>query len=237
MKRASAFVFSLGLAASMHAGTITTFSTLAGFDAAVGATTTETFDVAPECIFLTGALSSSGVSCSGGGSVAPGDIQAGVSFSVPSAGYSESFAIDSGGVLGSNHILDSDLLPHSVAPGSTPLTATFSSPVTGVGFDEFNIDGATTLTAILNFTGGGSATENETLTGAFTQFFGFQSSARDISSIVIDTNGTHYEFAVDNFAFTTSAVPEPKSLLLLAAALAFLGYHSRRRRAASSHAD
>jgi hypothetical protein len=236
MKRASAFVFSLALAASIHAGTITTFGTLSSFDAAVGPTTTETFDVAPQCIFLTGALSSSGVTCSGGGSVAPGDIQSGVSFSVPSAGYSKSFAIDSGGVLGSNHILDSDI-GGRLAPGTTPLTAAFSTAISGVGFEEYNIDGATTLTAILNFTGGGSVTDNETLTGAFTQFFGFESSVRDISSIVIDTNGTHYEFAVDNFAFTTSAVPEPKSLGLLAAALAALGYYSYRRRSASSQAD
>ena len=100
------------------------------------------------------------------------------------------------------------------------------------GFDTDNEMGSL-LTVKFNFVNGNYQNTYTVPTGTFPIFFGFESSAPDIASVVISGNGSSgLGFAVDNFTFgaqAASSVPEPGLLLPLAGAFAFL-YSLRRRR-------
>ena len=223
--------------ASGYAGTITTYANVGAFDTAVGAVSIDTFNL-NNCFYLTGALSStSSFSCSSVGSIASGSVQPGVTYSVPNAAYSTAFAIDSG-LSFSSGFLDANISSANLSAGSAPLTVTFSSPVSAVAWDELNGDlTGYNVSILLNFVGGGSASESGSIAAegnsAADAFFGFQSSAADISSVVIDTNSAHAEFEVDNFTIpltSNASVPEPGQFLPMIGvltALALIRYRSK----------
>jgi hypothetical protein len=81
----------------------------------------------------------------------------------------------------------------------------------------------------------GSTTLNPSVPGTMT-FFGFQSSATDIQSLVITGTGSGFGFALDNFTFTAASggtgVPEPASagLILLGLSLGLLAFRKNLRR-------
>lgn len=223
-----------------QADTVLQYSTVGAFDAAVGPTTTQDFTFAPECFYLTGPLSSAGGACTSvpyaGYALPAGSIQPGVTYSVPAAAYSTAFGIVGGGVLGGLNALGGFVdAAHPV--GSVPLTVTFNGPVSGFALGEYVIDDATSLTVTLHFVGGGSMVETEavsyTVPLSAPLFFGFQSSAQDISSVQIASNGTYADFTLASFAFSAEAAPqtpEPTSVLLVGTAM--LGLLAFRRRLA-----
>jgi hypothetical protein len=204
-----------------HGSTILTYTDRPTFNSAVGATTTETFG-SNTCFPLTAPLNnSSSYSCLPAGTILPG-----ATYSAPIV-PGNSFNIDAGGGF-PTPFLDSLLLGRSV--GSAPLTVTFNSPLSAVGFDTNNLMGSA-FSIQFNFLSG-SSTLNETLSSGSLVFFGFKGSAADIVSVVINGNSSSFGFGVDNFSFgggSTSSVPEPGPFLPVTGALLWLYWFQRRR--------
>ncbi|MGD0013371.1 MAG: PEP-CTERM sorting domain-containing protein [Bryobacteraceae bacterium] len=217
-----------GIAATAYAGSITTFTDRTVFDTAVGPTTTETFG-SQLCFPLTAPLNNaSSYSC-----LPAGTIQLGATYSAPIV-TGNSFNIDSGGGFPTPFL---DSLLEGRAVGAAPLTVTFTSPLAAVGFDTNNIMGSV-LNIEFNFISG-NQTLNPGISGTQLQFFGFQSSAADIVSVVISGNSSGLGFAVDNFSFggaagEASSVPEPSTVLPVTGGLLWLYGSIRRRRCAHS---
>jgi hypothetical protein len=123
--------------------------------------------------------------------------------------------------------LDSLLLGRT----SAPLTVTFTGAVGAVGFDTGFLMGST-FSIQFNFISV-STTLNPSVPGTMT-FFGFQSSATDIQSLVITGTFPDFGFALDNFTFTAASggtgVPEPASagLILLGLSLGLVAFRKRR---------
>ncbi len=224
------------LAGMLSAGNITALSDRSSFDTAVGATTLETFENAPFCNALPGPLNSaSSFNCSIVGSIAPGEIQPGPTYSAPNSAYNKSFLIDRGGVFLGNRVL---VMLAGAGPSGDPLTVTFANPVAAVGFDFFNVLQDSNVQFSVSFTfntPGGGVNIDEPLSTDFSRFFGFQSSKTDITSISIDTNDATYEVALDNFSFggspsgSASATPEPATLFGTLAAIMAGCVRYRRR--------
>lgn len=200
-----------------NAGSITTFSDRSNFNTAVGATplTIEDFTDTSHFPISTGILNSqTNLVVDFGSPIEPGDIEPGVTYSTP-IGTNYSFNIDAlagfdGGFL--DGFFGGD--PNRV------LTVDFDNNISAFGFDT-NYTMGSDFNLTIKFTSGPDFVQNfSTTNSADLGFFGFQSSAADIQTAVIDGNGNGtFAFAVDNFTFT--AVPEPNSAVSVLAFGAF----------------
>ncbi len=211
--------------AGVMAGTVTTYSDRATFNAAVGATTVEDFGPVYRFPISTGVLNSAtNLIVDNGPAITPGLIKPGVTYSVPIDAAS-SFNIDEGGGFVGG-FLDSI--------GSTDLTVTFDGPVRALGFDTNVLMSDFSLT--LNFISGSPLVLQVVGPTSFDlSFFGYQSDAQDIASAVVRWSGrSGFGFVLDNFTFTdpgtSGAVPEPSALSLLGIGLAGFAALSRLRR-------
>lgn len=147
----------------------------------------------------------------------------GVTFSGPVYGMTNDgdtslFPSNGGGVIASNWRYSIS----GISPVG-PMVATFSSPVTRVGFyDETNTADALLVTLFLGVTQTGSFTIANP-NGATVDFFGVQ-DASGFDRIQIDAQSFDNRFlAIDDFRFegnVRSTVPEPSSAALLGIGLA-----------------
>ena len=212
------------------ADAITTYSDRTAFDSAVGSPlTVETFTSSYHYPISTGVLNSStNLIVANGSPILPGDIQPGVTYST-AIGQSFFFNIDEGGGF------DGGFLDGFNQTFPNVLTTTFDAPVTAFGFDTDELMGSSFSIAI-QFLNGPNYTNSFTVPASEgLSFYGFQSSAQDITSAqILGVGGANFSFALDNFTFSQPAVatPEPASLTLLASgffAAGGFGLYRRRR--------
>lgn len=204
------------------AGLITTYSDRVAFDSAVGATTFEDFTSTYHFPIPGGSLSST----SSFGTLAAGDIQAGVVYSSP-VGQGNYFNIDAGGGF-TGGFLD------GFNPSDRDLTITYSPLISAFGFDTNSLMPDFDIT--INFLSDPSYTANFSGIVDMT-FFGFQSTEADIESVVISGNNSFFGFAIDNHAFggqslkrpQLQTVPEPTSFALMGLGIASLLLFRRRK--------
>ncbi|MDB6002253.1 MAG: hypothetical protein JWP52_3952 [Rhizobacter sp.] len=129
-------------------------------------------------------------------------------------------------------LMNGDFLTIGSAFGASgsPLTITFSAAVTSFSLD-FALDDPDNTTA-LSFTtsANGTATGSGSLTAGFRYPEGSLAfSGTPFTSITFQSNAI--DFQLDNLQVTTiAAVPEPESLLLIAAGLPLLAFARRRAR-------
>jgi hypothetical protein len=199
---------------------IGTYSSLSAFNAALGAApmTVEDFTATSHFPITTGILNS--LTNLPGIGIVPGTIQPGVTYST-AIGSGNFFNIDSGGNF-SGGFLDT-------VTGVGPLTITFAAPVGAFGFDTDTIMG-TSLPITINFTTGSPYTNAFVISSGTPAFYGFQSNAANITSVVVGVPGGGaggFTFAIDNFRFTS--VPEPGTIWLMGSGLAILAVLRRRR--------
>ncbi len=210
-----------------QASTITEYFDRASFEAAAGSVQVESFTSTSHIPISTGVLNFATNLPEIG--LFAGDILSGVTYSTlvdSNSGTSNEFNIDAGGQQFDGGFLDALNL------GSfRPLFIAFDNPVKSFGFDT---NGSIGGTGQLLQIGSLSWTLNIPLDDTANHFFGFVSSARDIGNAQLSSNGTSsadtYGFAVDNFTFsqdTMLTVPEPGSLSLAAAGVAFFLWFPR----------
>jgi hypothetical protein len=223
-------IFGIGvvvLAGRSQAGTITSFTDRGTFDTSVGVTATETFGPV-QCFPLTAPLNSaSSYAC-----LSAGTIQPGATYSAPVVA-GNSFNIDAGGGF-PTPFLDSLLLGR----GSAPLTVTFDSPVSAVGFDTDEVVMGDSFSILFNFISGSSSLTPSLASNSNLQFFGFESSAADIQSVTITGTDTLFGFGLDNFSFNGNAsapVPEPATFPLISLALVLFAGTGKLARSRSRH--
>ncbi|MBG1262237.1 PEP-CTERM sorting domain-containing protein [Nostoc commune] len=141
--------------------------------------------------------------------IRPGDIKPGATYSTQ-LGTGFFFNIDAGGGYTGGFL---DAFPSS--DFNRTLTIDFDKNVSAFGFDTNSLMG-NDFDLTIKFSSGESFVQNFLVSNSQSlQFFGFQSDAFDIQSVIIDGNtdrsdGGPFAFALDNFTFTT--VPEPSSL-------------------------
>lgn len=222
VKKLLATFAALSLSAAAHAGSISTFGSLAGYQAAIGAApeTFEDFTSTSHFPITTGVLNSA-TNLPGIG-VVPGTIQAGVTYST-SIGTGNFFNIDAGGGFNGGFL-------DGFEPSNRVLNITFDSAAGAFGFVTNTLMQNFDIT--INFTSGSAYTGNFSVAGGGLEFFGFQSSLQDITSIIVDGNGSFFGFALDDFRFTGASgggqVPEPVGLAFLGfAALLVCGRRKR----------
>ncbi len=166
------------------------------FDAAVGSTTLEDFTDNFHFPISTGILNSAtNLVVTFGSPILPGDIQPGVTYSMP-IGTGQFFNIDAfGGFVGG-------FLDGLKDPEFDPVTIAFDNPVAAFGFDMNQLMGGSfditiQFTSGPDFVGNFPVTQNLSL-----EFFGFQSEQIDIETVIIQGDGTGgFDYAFDNFAF------------------------------------
>ncbi|MEO7086633.1 MAG: PEP-CTERM sorting domain-containing protein [Gemmatimonadaceae bacterium] len=203
---------------------VTQYSDQSAFLTALGGTPTIENFLAGSELFLGSTLNSAS---SYPTFVNPGDIQAGVTYSVASG----SLTIDEGGGF-TGGFLDGPTYPDWSAVG--PLTATFDSPTHGFGFLTNGTAGDNVTVDIYR----GATKTSYTFTGIQSLpgdlFIGFVSDATDITSAVIGGDSDLYTFAVDDFTFlpaaSTTSTPEPATFGLLATGLVGIAGIARRRK-------
>jgi len=175
---------------------LNTFDDRTAFDAAVGSTTLEDFTDTFHFPISTGILNSdTNLVVVFGPPILPGDIQPGVTYSMP-IGTGNFFNIDAfGGYVGG-------FLDGIKNPQFEPVTITFDNPLAAFGFDTNQLMGLSfditiQFTSGPDFVGNFPVTQNLSL-----EFFGFQSEQSDIETVIIQSDGTSsFDYAFDNFAF------------------------------------
>lgn len=161
-----------------------------------------------------------------GSPIRPGDIKPGATYSTPREN-GLFFNIDAGGGY-SGGFLDG----FNSSNFNRTLTVNFDKNVSAFGFDTNTLIG-NDFNLTIKFSSGGNFVQNFLVSNSQSlQFFGFQSDAFDIQSVIIDgntdiSNGSPFAFAIDNFTFTT--VPEPFNLggILIAG---FMGLWLKRKK-------
>ena len=217
-------ILALGPVVSAYGGVITFHADLATFNAAIGATPAIIEDFTPDSHFpiSTGILNSS-TNLPGIG-IVPGTIKPGVTYSTP-VGPGFFFNIDRGGGFPGGFL-------DTIAGGNQVLTVTFDTPQQFFGFDA-----SSTLTPLMNLTINFPADPSllfPVVPTSTNDFFGFVSSASDITSLTLSGPHPNFSFALDNFRFggtASQSVPEPGSLALLGIALGAFGLSRRRKKA------
>jgi hypothetical protein len=209
------------------AGTITAYTDLTAFAAAVGPTVVEDFGARRAVSIPTGVLNSDTNLPT---IIVPGDIVDGVTFSTPiDIG---TFNIDNGaGFTGS--FLDR-------LSSRAPLTIAFDVAQGAFGFVTNNLMSPFNIEIL--FSDGGSTMLSETPVGPSMSFFGYASSEQDIvGAVIVNTGLSNFAFAIDDFRFTTQSgggdggvtdpppIPLPATALMLIAGLAGLGAIRARR--------
>lgn len=210
----------------VNAATITTFTDRSAFNSAVGTTTLENFTNAAHYPIPNGALSSTTSFTSI--YTAPlnaGDIKAGATYTTPvttdTAFY---FNIDAGGLFTNGGALDS-------LSKTSKLTISYDPLVAAFGFDAYQY--MSEFDVMINFLGGSSYTKHFSFSTSV-QFFGFQSDAADIQSVVIGGTNTIMGFAIDDHSYggTPSPVPLPSATwLLFSGLLSLIGVARRSKQA------
>jgi len=166
------------------------------FDAAVGSTTLEDFTDTFHFPISTGILNSAtNLVVAKGPPILPGDIQPGVTYSMP-IGTQNFFNID----LGGNFV--DGFLDGVQFPEFDPVTIAFDNPVAAFGFDMNKLMGGS-FDITIQFTSGPDFVGNFPVTQSSSlEFVGFQSEQIDIETVIIQGDGMDgFDFAFDNFAF------------------------------------
>ena len=172
------------------------FDDRTAFDAAVGSTTLEDFTNTFHFPISTGILNSdTNLVVVFGPPILPGDIQPGVTYSMP-IGTGNFFNIDAGGGFVGGFL---DGLKN---PEFDPVTITFDNPVGAFGFDMNQLMGGS-FDITIQFTSGPDFVGNFPVTQSPSlEFVGFQSEQIDIETVIIQGDGTTgFDFVFDNFAF------------------------------------
>ena len=203
--------------ASVQAAGITTFSNRATFMNAVGPATVEDFTDSSHFPIYSGVLNE--FTTEAGLSV--GDIQPGVTYSTPGGQWA--VAIDRGGGY------EGGFLDSLTRDGEKLLTITFDSAMGSFGFDTNRLMGQA-FDITINFLSGPSYSQTFNVDQSSDlrdlEFFGFASASTDIMSVIIDGNlgdTGQFNFALDDFTFSTTAVPLPAAVWLFGSALASMG--------------
>ena len=197
------------------------------FNAAVGSTTVEGFNLGYR-LGLSGPISSTLTTDSMlGGTIYPGDLQPGATYSTSSyIDGSWPFNINDGSIYG--NFLDS----YINGEDRRPLTVAFTTPVAAVGFNT-SVDEMPTFDIAIFFSDSTQIVRTETISDGGMKFFGYQSSAANITSVLIAGSGGYLGqgFGLDDFTFGGTGAgnaPEPATFLLFGAGL--LGLPLLRRR-------
>ena len=210
------------LAGRLNAGPVNVVTSRDAFEAAVGAGAVEDFTISEgTAAILTGPLnaSSSYPALFHFGSVRPGDIIEGVTFSNPGATepitgeYSATFVVDHGGVAQFN---ESFLATYTrERPGPQPILIDFDRPVLGFGFVTDHVYTGDAFNVSVRYSDGAESTQtlaNPRADGD-NGFYGFVSDDADI--VGASFLGTSVErgpsFAMDDF---TLVVPLPPALYI-----------------------
>ena len=172
------------------------FDDRTAFDAAVGSTTLEDFTDTFHFPISTGILNSAtNLVVDFGPPILPGDIEPGVTYSMP-IGTGNFFNIDAGGGF-----VDG-FLDGIKNPEFDPVTIAFDNPVGAFGFDMNQLMG-NSFDITIQFTSGPDFVGNFPVTQSSSlEFVGFQSEQIDIETVIIQGDGANnFDFAFDNFAF------------------------------------
>jgi hypothetical protein len=159
--------------------------------------------------------------------ITPGLIQPGVTYSTPvPVGSPNFFNIDTGYGYSGGWL-------NGHAPSDREVTINFDSSVSAFGFDKIFVLGTLyDFDVTIQFSSGPDQVFNNDVPVSLS-FFGWQSDAADITSVIVANNEGFFGFDFDNFTFggSTPVVPEPSSLALLGiGGIALVGYGYRRKR-------
>lgn len=214
---------------------IVVFNSRAQFNAAASPTTVEDFTDIARGGILAGVLNSSTTT----NGLVPGDIDPGVTYSVPTPGQGEDFAlfIDAGGGFTGGFLDGFDY------GGDNFLNVTFDSAQGAFGFDTNNFMGAFTI--VINSSAG--PIFSQTFPGALDDglvFFGFQSDSADIVSLTIESTLAPFgnAFAIDNFTFNgrpvieLGGIPEPATWAMMITGFGMAGGALRRHKRSATAA-
>lgn len=205
-------IFIVYLSVAANAATIVSIMDRMTFDSIGGETILEDFTSGYKGVIPNGVLNSE----SSFGNLVAGDIRPGASYSTPlGPTYPSPLGPCCYFNLSAGVDYDGGFLDSLAESGERDLTITYDNPVSFFGFDAYRFVPNINLT--IHFSDG-SMDYNETFTGfTQTQFLGFTSTSRNISSVVIDGFGDdRFNFLIDNHIFDASAVPEPSSSMYFA---------------------
>lgn len=118
-----------------------------------------------------------------------------------------------------------NLLNAVVFPDGTSVTFTFNRAITAVGFDTRRMQNFSNLMQI-------SVGGQTLLPGVLPLFLGYVSDTPFTTLTFSGQTGAEFgdSFSIDNFSFSSTAVPEPTSWAMLIAGFGFVGAAARRRR-------
>jgi hypothetical protein len=218
----AASVALVGLACLPAQAAISLYTDRTTFTVDTGAGTVEDFTPGSHFPITSGVLNSSTTEAG----LSPGDIEAGVTYSVPLPGSGFFFNIDAGGGFAGG-FLDGLV----IGGDRKTLTVDFDSAQGAFGFDTNTLMGTAFSIRIFGTSG---LLYDETLAVSGPAFFGFASSEMNILSAEIAGNAASFSFALDNFTFNggpvSGAIPEPSTWAMMILGFGTAGSLMRRRR-------